>query len=73
MPYIQNTADGLENLEASMICLPTFTTSTTPISTTSDVVLIILVSRFIMDGISLRIVCGMMIWKNTCRCRMPSA
>ena len=49
-----------------MICLPTFTTSTTPINTTNDVVFIIRVRRLTAEGKSLLIVCGRMICKYTC-------
>ena len=63
MKYIKNTARytpkaafGLDVLFASIICCATFITSTTPIISTSDVVFIILVIRFIESGTSLFIV-----------------
>ena len=60
-PYTQRAAVGFVYLDASMICFPTFNTSTTPIRATSDVVLIIRVRRLTADGRSLRMVCGRMI------------
>lgn len=44
-PYTQRAAVGFVYLDASIICFPTFNTSTTPIKATSEVVLIILVRR----------------------------
>ncbi|MPN26643.1 hypothetical protein SDC9_174068 [bioreactor metagenome] len=61
IPYIQRGADGTDKRDASIICCPTFNTSTTPIRTINDVVFIILVTRLIAVGTNLLIVCGIII------------
>ena len=73
-PYTHSDTVGPVNSEvASMICCPTFNTSTTLINITSDVVLIILVARLIALGTSRRTACGTTTYRETCASVSPSA
>ena len=64
--YTPKAAFGEDFRFASMICCPTFNTSTTPIIITRLVVLIILVIRLMARGIRRRKVCGMITLRYVC-------
>jgi len=60
-PYTQKEAVGAFKMDNSIICWPIFTTSITPIMTTSEVVLTIRVDKLIAPGSMRRTACGIRI------------
>ena len=64
VPYTAIAAVGTESLFDSIICCPIFITSITPTKTTSEVVYIIRVIRFMLSGTSRLTICGIIMQRK---------